>query len=205
MIGGVSVCFHRALIQIKLGSSWQEAKQRDKKERRIMIAIVLLGLILSGIDPYDRPTWWMEFFPVLIGLPILILTYDRFPLTPLSYRLITIHALILMLGGHYTYARVPLGFWIQDLFNLRGTITIASGTSHKGLFRRSLHGKFFFGTPPSPLEKCSSSLSPASVLRSAPLMSSSNGGRQSPAGKRPMLFWVLRGMSGIPNGICSSP
>lgn len=82
-----------------------------------MIAIVLLGLILSGFDPYDRLTWWMEVFPVLIGLPILILTYDRFPLTPLAYRLITIHALILMLGGHYTYARVPLGFWIQDLFN----------------------------------------------------------------------------------------
>lgn len=82
-----------------------------------MIAIVLLGLILSGIDPYDRPTWWMEVFPVLIGLPILILTYDRFPLTPLAYRLITIHAMILMLGGHYTYARVPLGFWIQDLFD----------------------------------------------------------------------------------------
>lgn len=93
------------------------SETKGKKERRIMIAIVLLGLILSGIDPYDRPTWWMEVFPVLIGLPILILTYDRFPLTPLAYRLITIHALILMLGGHYTYARVPLGFWIQDLFD----------------------------------------------------------------------------------------
>lgn len=93
------------------------SETKGKKERRIMIAIVLLGLILSGIDPYDRPTWWMEVFPILIGLPILLLTYDRFPLTPLAYRLITIHALILMLGGHYTYARVPLGFWIQDLFD----------------------------------------------------------------------------------------
>jgi putative membrane protein len=93
------------------------SETKGKKERSIMIAIVLLGLILSGIDPYDRPTWWMEVFPVLIGLPILILTYDQFQLTPLAYRLITIHALILMLGGHYTYARVPLGFWIQDLFD----------------------------------------------------------------------------------------
>jgi putative membrane protein len=59
----------------------------------------------------------METLPVIIALPLLALTYDRFRLTPLAYRLIFLHALILILGGHYTYARVPLGFWMQDWFD----------------------------------------------------------------------------------------
>ena len=77
-----------------------------------------LALVVSGLRPYDRVTWLLEVFPIFIGVPILIATRRRFPLTPLLYVLIFIHALILMLGGHYTYARVPLGFWIQDLFDL---------------------------------------------------------------------------------------
>jgi len=77
-----------------------------------------LALIVSGLRPYDRVTWLLEVFPIFIGVPILLATRRRFPLTPLLYILIFIHALILMLGGHYTYARVPLGFWIQDLFDL---------------------------------------------------------------------------------------
>ena len=60
-------------------------------------------------------TWILEVAPILIGVPILIATHRRFPLTPLLYRLLFVHALILMLGGHYTYARVPLGFWVSDL------------------------------------------------------------------------------------------
>jgi putative membrane protein len=77
-----------------------------------------LALAISGIGPYDRVTWMLEVAPVLIAAPILVATYRRFPLTPLVYRLLFLHALILVLGGHYTYARVPLGFWIQDLFDL---------------------------------------------------------------------------------------
>jgi len=83
----------------------------------VLLGIGALALIISGIGPYDRVTWVLEVFPILIGVPILVLTYRRFPLTPLAYRLIFIHALILMLGGHYTYAQVPLGFWVQDLFD----------------------------------------------------------------------------------------
>ena len=78
----------------------------------------MLALVVSGIRPYDRVTWILEVFPIFIGAPILIATRRRFPLTPLLYVLIFLHALILMLGGHYTYARVPLGFWIQDLLDL---------------------------------------------------------------------------------------
>ena len=77
---------------------------------------VLVALVVSGIKPYDRATWWMEVAPVLIAAPILAATYRHFPLTTLLYCLIAIHALVLILGGAYTYARVPLGFWLQDWF-----------------------------------------------------------------------------------------
>jgi putative membrane protein len=81
-----------------------------------LLVLVMVALVLSGLTPTDRGTWWLEIFPILIGVPILVATYRRFPLTNLVYTLLAIHALILMLGGHYTYARVPLGFWVQDLF-----------------------------------------------------------------------------------------
>ena len=81
-------------------------------------AVVLVALVISGINPHDRATWWMEVAPVLIAAPILIATYRRFPLTTLLYVLIVVHALVLIYGGAYTYARVPLGFWLQDLLAL---------------------------------------------------------------------------------------
>jgi putative membrane protein len=80
--------------------------------------VVLVALVVSGVAPYDRATWLMEIAPVLIAAPVLIGTYRRFPLTTLLYVLIVLHALVLILGGVYTYARVPLGFWLQDLFDL---------------------------------------------------------------------------------------
>ena len=82
------------------------------------LGAVLAALIVSGIQPYDRVTWLMEVAPVLIAAPILIITHRRYPLTPLLYALIFLHALVLILGGAYTYARVPLGFWLQDLLAL---------------------------------------------------------------------------------------
>jgi len=82
------------------------------------VAVLSLILLASGINPYDRATWLMEVAPVFIIVPILTLTHRRFSLTPLLYGLILIHALILIWGGAYTYARVPLGYWIQDAFSL---------------------------------------------------------------------------------------
>jgi len=82
-----------------------------------LLLVVAVALVVSGIGPYDRLTWWLEVLPVLIAAPLLIATYRRFPLTPLAYWLVAIHALVLVLGGHYTYARVPLGFWMQDAFD----------------------------------------------------------------------------------------
>ncbi len=80
--------------------------------------ILVLLLVLSGIRPFDRTTWVLEIFPILIALPLLWATYHRFPLTNLLYLLIFCHAVVLMLGGAYSYARVPLGFQIADLLHL---------------------------------------------------------------------------------------
>ncbi|WP_412479310.1 DUF2238 domain-containing protein [Azonexus sp. IMCC34839] len=80
-----------------------------------LAAIVSGALIVSGIAPYDRATWWMEVAPALIALPLLIATHKRYPLTDLLAVLIALHCLVLIGGGAYTYARVPLGFWLQDL------------------------------------------------------------------------------------------
>lgn len=89
-----------------------------KKEQISLLAAGAVLLTLSGIAPYDRATWLMEIAPIIVAVPILLATSKRFPLTTLAYRLIFLHALILMFGGHYTYARVPLGFWVQDLLDL---------------------------------------------------------------------------------------
>jgi len=73
-------------------------------------------MVWSWINPYDRPTWWLEAIPVIIALPLLFYTRESFPLTRISYYLICVHSIILVVGAHYTYARVPLGFWMQDWF-----------------------------------------------------------------------------------------
>ena len=93
--------------------------QPPATRRTELSALLVSGsalLVWSGINPADRTTWILEVAPVFIAVPLLVVTAPRFPFTPLAYRLIFVHALILMLGGHYTYAEVPLGFWIQRLF-----------------------------------------------------------------------------------------
>lgn len=81
----------------------------------LWITVFLSTLIWSAIEPADRMTWWMEVIPALVGFVILLLTRERFPLTGLVYVLILIHAVILMVGGHYTYAEVPIGDWLRDI------------------------------------------------------------------------------------------
>ncbi len=88
---------------------------RSPREPLILLALTAVALVVSGVHPEDRTTWILEVAPIFLGVPLLIATYRRFPLTPLLYRLIFLHSLILILGGHYTYAKVPLGFWVQDL------------------------------------------------------------------------------------------
>ena len=88
------------------------------REPRVLLVVGAIALAVSGVAPHDRLTWLLEVAPILIAVPVLIATARRFPLTPLAYRLIFLHALILMLGGHYTYAEVPLGDWAADALGL---------------------------------------------------------------------------------------
>jgi len=90
-------------------------KQPSRYELGLLVSLVLL-LVWSGIHPHDRFTWVLEVFPILLGVPALILLYPRLRLAPVVYTLVWVHCLILMLGGHYTYAQVPLGFWMEDWF-----------------------------------------------------------------------------------------
>jgi putative membrane protein len=90
------------------------------REKSLILAMLALLLIMafSAIHPYDRATWFMEVAPIFIAIPVIVATYRRFPLSTLLYVLIFFHALVLIAGGHYTYARVPLGFWMQDTLSL---------------------------------------------------------------------------------------
>jgi len=89
-----------------------------RREPLVLLGLAALALVWSGVHPRERGTWWLEVAPVLLGAPLLVATHHRFPLSPLLYRLLFAHALILMVGGHYTYARVPLGYWVQDWLDL---------------------------------------------------------------------------------------
>lgn len=88
------------------------------REPLALLVVGAAALVVSGIAPHDRITWVLEVAPALIAAPVLIATARRFPLTPLAYRLILLHALILMVGGYYSYAEVPAGFWVQDALHL---------------------------------------------------------------------------------------
>lgn len=81
------------------------------------LAVLTAVLLWSGWQPFDPAVWVMEVAPVFIVVPILAATRRRFPLTDLLYVLILVHAIVLMVGGHYSYARVPLGFWMQEAFD----------------------------------------------------------------------------------------
>ena len=85
-------------------------------ESLILLLTGLFLLTLTAIYPHDYPTWWMETAPIFIAVPIFIATYRSYTLTPLVYRLLFVHAIILMVGGHYTYAEVPLGYWMENWF-----------------------------------------------------------------------------------------
>jgi putative membrane protein len=88
------------------------------REPAVLGLLWLVALGISAIGPADYLTWFMEVLPVMIALVLMASTQRSFPLTPLLYRLAFLHGLVLILGGHYTYAHVPLGFWFQDIFDL---------------------------------------------------------------------------------------
>lgn len=88
-------------------------------ERKFLFFAVLAVLLLSGLAPHDRLTWAMEVIWVAAGLPLIAWTWTRFPLTRLLCWLLAVHAVILIYGGHYTYAETPLGDWVREWFDLQ--------------------------------------------------------------------------------------
>jgi putative membrane protein len=119
----------------------------SRYEMGLLLSLVVL-LILSGIHPHDRFTWVLEVFPVLLGVPILVWIYPRFRLTRLVYTLLWLHAVILMVGGHYTYAQVPLGFWLQGAFGFARNHYDRIGHFAQGFIPALLAREVFIRTSP---------------------------------------------------------
>jgi putative membrane protein len=88
------------------------------REPLALLATTGVVLVGSGLQPFDRVVWLLEVAPVLIAIPILVVSFRSFRLSPLLYRLLFLHAILLLVGGHYTYARVPVGLWAQDVLDL---------------------------------------------------------------------------------------
>lgn len=91
---------------------------RNRSAALLLLATGAAFLGLGWAPTADRFTWFMENLPVVVGVPVLVATHRRFPLTDLLYGLIFLHALVLMVGGHWTYANVPAGFWVQKALHL---------------------------------------------------------------------------------------
>jgi len=111
-----------------------------------LLAVVLAVFFWSMIAPRDGFTWFLEVLPVIVVLPLLALTYRHFRFTDLAYCLIALHAVILMVGGHYTYAEMPLFNWLRDALDLAATITTGSGILPRALFPPSPPAKSCCGT-----------------------------------------------------------
>jgi putative membrane protein len=89
-----------------------------RREPVVLLGIGLVAVVASLWRPASYGGWFLESLAVLVAIPLLVLTHRRFPLTPLAYRLILLHALVILLGAHYTYAEVPLGHWLRDALHL---------------------------------------------------------------------------------------
>lgn len=95
-----------------------ENLKRNNSIKTLWIVVYFLVLIWSGVNPKDQFTWFLEVVPAIIGAILLLVTYNSFRLTPMLYFFILLHCIVLMVGGHYTYAEVPLFDWIQDIFDM---------------------------------------------------------------------------------------
>jgi len=119
----------------------------SRYELGLLLSLVVF-LVLSGIHPHDFFTWVLEVFPILIGVPILIRVYPRFRFTRLVYTLLWLHAIILMVGGHYTYAQVPLGFWMEHAFGFARNHYDRIGHFAQGFIPALLAREIFIRTSP---------------------------------------------------------
>ena len=88
------------------------------REPVVLAALLVVAYAFSAWQPFDVATWWMEVLPVFLAFPVVMVVHARVGLTPLALRLLAFEALVVALGAHYSYARVPLGFWVGDLLGL---------------------------------------------------------------------------------------
>jgi putative membrane protein len=103
----------------KVSRTLPTAADAPRRHLPVLLAgLVAVALAISVWQPHDLMTWFLETVWIMIGLPAIVLTWRRFPLTNLLCCLLALHALVLMVGGHYTYAQVPLGDWARDTFGL---------------------------------------------------------------------------------------
>lgn len=119
------------------------------KQFNLLLSLSLLTVFVwSLINPYDRFTWFLEIFPVILGLVILISTHSKFKFTRLSYFLMWCHAIILLIGGHYTYAEVPLFNWVKETFDLARNHYDRVGHFAQGFFPAMIARKILIRTSP---------------------------------------------------------
>ena len=173
------------------------------REPLVLFAIAGVLLVVSGIGPVDRLTWVLEVAPVAIGIPFLLATRGRWPLTPLLYRLLFFHACILMLGGHYTYAEVPVGFWVQDWLDLSRNHYDRLGHLVQGFVPAILMREILWRASPLRGSRWLPFLVVCFALAFSASTSSSNGGARSSWARPRMRSSRPRVMSGIPSGTCS--
>lgn len=95
-----------------------EAERPGPREPLALLAVTALVLAWSAVQPFDRVTWWLEIAPVLVAAPLLVATYARLRFSTFAYRLMFLHACLLIVGAHFTYEHVPLGDWVRDAFGL---------------------------------------------------------------------------------------
>ena len=106
---------HHSYTGVRLNE--ENVRMATSKEVWLVVCIWVLALVISAFDPTDRLTWFLEVLPVMVAAPLLVLTKSDFPLSRILLWMIFIHGPVLVMGGHYTYAEVPVGFYFQDVFD----------------------------------------------------------------------------------------
>ena len=175
---------------------------RKFNEPSFLLLTGTLLLAITAIHPHDYTTWWMETAPIFIAVPIFIATYKSYTLTPLVYRLLFVHATILMVGGHYTYAEVPLGYWMEHWFGFVRNDYDKIGHFAQGFVPALLFRELLLRARRYAEANCCSHWWSPVASPSAPATNSSNGRRQSAWDKAQMLSWARRAIRGIHRRIC---
>ena len=176
-----------------------------RTEGRVLVGLVLAGLVWSGIAPIDRLTWLMEVVWVLVGLPVVLWGWRRFPLTRLLCWLLVLHAGVLLYGGHYTYAETPLGDWFRDTVTLSRNNYDRLGHFVQGFVPAILIREILLRRTPLRPGGWLFVLVSSVCLAFSACFESLSGGRRWHWAQLPTPSSLPKAMSGTPNGTCCWP